>query len=95
MVTQAHGRRCQWDKRSRSPPHETNHRVCALISAEAAVKALADVDYFSPQDAFALAMWIKRVEPVLLAARKRNCPSQSCSALRSMAASGRFRRIYR
>ena len=57
--------------------------VFALISAEAAVKALADADYFSPQDAFALAMWINRVEPVLLAARKRNCPSQSCSALRT------------
>ena len=44
--------------------------VFALISAEAAVKSLADADYFSPQDAFSLAMWINRVEPVLLAARK-------------------------
>jgi len=44
--------------------------VFALISAESAVKTLAEADYFTPQDAFALAMWINRVEPVLLAGRK-------------------------
>lgn len=44
--------------------------VFTLIAAEQAVKALADADYFSPQDSYSLAIWINRVEPVLMAARK-------------------------